>query len=973
MACCSNKSGGCGPTSTPAEGRYPSVIKPEPTQWKRARHVEDQFEAGYPHTMLDETSSDPYTYSGENLAGINFPLGGFGAGQVELVGDGTLGGWLVLNQQDNKDQLGPLPSQNVPDCFFAVSAEATGQPAQTVSLITPLNYTAENCATTRSGDAFVHPERVARMQTLPGIRSLSLRGRYPIAEVDYDIAGFPVEVSMEAMSPLVPGELQNSAWPAAVFTFSFKNTGKTDVKVRLMESQQNFVGWDGSSAINGATAKGFGGNVNTPFNDSSVQGLSMNSQSVTKGSSEAGDLFVGAVVQSGVDTAVISQANTDEELFSSFSSGAEVPIAKAKASGVSPTGSTYCGGVVQSVTVPAGATKEVKFVLSWYFPNRLASATGLSKWVKDKLVPEQMGAKYQTWFANAPAMASGLVSKLADLAPATRTFIDAVYSTSIPPNFIVSAAGRASLTGCPTMFWTQAGIVHGYEGNHCCALNCSHVYGYGVLLERLYPEAARDMMYSAFHRTFTPPEGCSMRYGTSGWAIDGALASVIKAYMCVRQGDSSKQWLTTIWTNVKAQMDYIIQKFDTENDGCIRAPQQNTYDTAMNGPNTFIGSYYVTALKAASAMAELMGDSTTAAAYLDRAKMSSANYEKLCWKEEYGYYVADVTINNCKYSYGPGCFIDQLCATALSFACDLGYCFDPDHEASARQSINKYNYVHSPPFRDLQKHLYPGDSAHVTCTYPNGKLGSGMQYDTLVSIGWVYPVIAGLIHDGNVDAAESMTAMIRQRSDGRNRSPWNEPECNTHYSRMFSGWGLYDQACGFTYDATAGSLGFDPRYNPTAFNCFAPMEGGWAEYVQKGTADLGTGELKLACQRGAVQLKSLQTRSIATHCTATVGGSAVGVSVQPTSDGQIRLVFASTVKLTAGTTLDCVLSGGSAVPATVSSELRARKQVPTEQDAEPIASVTKQPEAVLQRAKLMLPLIALVFAGGLLAGSLLHL
>jgi len=973
MCDCKDKSGGCTPSYTSDESRYPSTINPEPTKWKKARNVEDQFEPGYPHTMLDETSSDPYTYAGEQLAGINFPLGGFGAGQVELVGDGTLQGWLVLNQQDNKDQLGPLPSQNVPSCFFAVSAEATGQPAQTVSLISPLNYTAENCAKTRSGDAFVHPEQVTRMQTIPGIRSLSLRGRYPIAEVDYDIAGFPVEVSMEAMSPLVPGELQNSAWPAAVFTFSFKNTGKTDVKVRLMESQQNFVGWNGNEPISGPSSKGFGGNVNTPVTGSSVQGLSMTSQSVTKGSSEDGSVFVGAIVQSGVDTAVISQANADEDLFSSFSSGAEVPIAQAKASAVSPSGTTYCGGVVQSVTVPAGQTKEVKFVLSWYFPNRLCSATGLANYVKYKICPERLGAKYETWYANASAVASGLVSKLADLAPATRTFIDAVYSTSIPPNFIISAAGRASLTGCPTMFWTQAGIIHGYEGNHCCPLNCSHVYGYGILLERLYPEAARDMMYSAFQRTFKSPSGCSMRYGTGGWAIDGALASVIKAYMCVRQSDSSKQWLATIWSNVKAQMDYIIEKFDTENDGCIRAPQQNTYDTAMNGANTFIGSYYVTALKAASKMATLMGDSTTAAAYSDRAKMSGANYEKICWNEEYGYYTADVTIKNCKYSYGPGCFIDQLCATALSFACDLGSCFNAANEATARLSINKYNYVHAPPFKDLQKHLLPGDSAHVTCTYPNGKLGDGMKYDTLVSIGWVYPVIAGLIHDRNIDEAESMTAMIRQRQDGRNRSPWNEPECNTHYSRMFSGWGLYDQACGFTYDATAGSLGFDPRYNPTAFNCFVPMEGGWATYVQKGTANMGTGELKLACQRGAVQLQSLQTRSTATHCTATVGGSAVGVTVQPASDGLIRLVFASTVKLSAGSTLDCVLSGGKAVSPTVSSELRARKLVPAAQDAEPIASVTKQPEAVLQRAKLMLPLLALVFVGGLLAGSLLHL
>ena len=32
------------------------------------------------------------------------------------------------------------------------------------------------------------------------------------------------------------------------------------------------------------------------------------------------------------------------------------------------------------------------------------------------------------------------------------------------------------------------------QGNLCCDGNCSHVYGYTVLLERLFPELARDML-----------------------------------------------------------------------------------------------------------------------------------------------------------------------------------------------------------------------------------------------------------------------------------------------------------------------------------------------------------------------------------------------------------------------------------------------------------------------------------------------
>ena len=95
-------------------------------------------------------------------------------------------------------------------------------------------------------------------------------------------------------------------------------------------------------------------------------------------------------------------------------------------------------------------------------------------------------------------------------------------------------------------------------------------------------------------------------------------------------------------------------KFD-DGTGVIRVPQQNTsrfayahvsyyacicrYDTAMNGANTFIGSYYVTALRASAAMAKLVGEEDQAKVYTDRESMAAANYEKICWREEFGYYV----------------------------------------------------------------------------------------------------------------------------------------------------------------------------------------------------------------------------------------------------------------------------------------------------------------------------------------------
>jgi hypothetical protein len=67
--------------------------------------------------------------------------------------------------------------------------------------------------------------------------------------------------------------------------------------------------------------------------------------------------------------------------------------------------------------------------------------------------------------------------------------------------------------------------------------------------------------------------------------------------------------------------------------------------------------------------------------------------------------------------------------------------------------LRRYNIVTKPPWNDMQKHLFDGDQGVTVCTYPNGKLGNGMRYDTLVSTGFTSPVVAGLALDRNMDDA----------------------------------------------------------------------------------------------------------------------------------------------------------------------------------------------------------------------------
>ena len=55
------------------------------------------------------------------------------------------------------------------------------------------------------------------------------------------------------------------------------------------------------------------------------------------------------------------------------------------------------------------------------------------------------------------------------------------------------------------------------------------------------------------------------------------------------------------------------------------------------------------------------------------------------------------------------------------------YVFDAAHEAAARKAIAKHNTVTKPPWNDMQKHLFDGDTGVTVCVYPHGKLGDGMR------------------------------------------------------------------------------------------------------------------------------------------------------------------------------------------------------------------------------------------------------
>ena len=52
----------------------------------------------------------------------------------------------------------------------------------------------------------------------------------------------------------------------------------------------------------------------------------------------------------------------------------------------------------------------------------------------------------------------------------------------------------------------------------------------------------------------------------------------------------------------------------------------------MRGANTFIGSYYIAALRASAALAVLMGEASLSAEYAARAELAAKSYDAICYE-----------------------------------------------------------------------------------------------------------------------------------------------------------------------------------------------------------------------------------------------------------------------------------------------------------------------------------------------------
>lgn len=792
---------------------------------------------------------------------LAFPLGGIGTGNVSIGARGELRDWELENHPDK--------GRTNPYSFFAIHAVAAGNKPVTKVLESRM-FGAHDVD---EGYPF------SALAGLPRLDDADLHGEYPFVEVDFVDADLPVTVRLEAFTPLIPLNSDDSGIPAAVLRYQVTNPGATSVEVSVAGAMSHTAGmplgarWAhqrlGEQSVTWREADGVRGlffDIDLPHTSREYGTLALVAQGAELSAfprwpigpwADGAQLFWDDFSSTGRlrDHGPTGPEVTMPEAF--FVEDADVEQERPK---------LRTGSVASHQTIRAGETAAFEFVLTWHFPNRPR------RWEwdpprRDSDVAGDATATirnhYATLWNDAWGVARYLVSNQERLESGTRAFHQALYSSTLPESVLDAVGANISALRSTTCFRIEGGTFLAWEGSMdregSCSGTCTHVWSYAQTVAWLFPDLERSARRVEY-LVETTPEGLQrfrtlQVLGQRPWgampAVDGQFGTLLRLYREWRfSGDDA--FLREVWPAAKRTLEYGIREWDRDGDGLLDALMHNTYDIEFDGAEPLSNVMFLAALRAASRLAEHLGDPDRAR-YAELAERSRAAIESRLFDGEWYVQRCD-DVDALRYQYGTGVLSDQLLGQFHAHVNGLGLLLDADRVRSAMLAVYRYNFR-----SDLSDHASTqrtfalnDDGGLLLASWPRGGRPTiPFVYSDEVWTGIEYQVAAELAYLGDHAAAEAIVSAVRARYDGRHRNPWNEIECGNHYARSMASWALLLAYSGVQYDAPTRSLKLDPARDGSYF---LSTGSGW------GRAVVAESHLTLCLDYGELELERVVLR-----------------------------------------------------------------------------------------------------------------
>lgn len=796
-----------------------------------------------------------FTYTGEKRREIVFPIGGIGAGVLGLDGTGRLRDWEIFNRP-NKGSLNGFS-------HFGIKAERGGKTldARVMNADLMPGYMGNCIPNARFHGYGFGPHRYL-LSGVPHFRDCVFHGEFPFAEVCFQDETFPGKVTLKAFNPFLPGDADNSSLPCGFFTASVENTGEEEMEYTFELSVNN----PGKYRHHHREVRQ-GGFVGVALCDENPDAEDM----------ENGCLLFAVPETERVALQQYWYRGSWFDNLGVFWRDFTAPGQLKNRAYDDGDEKVYEDVATIAVTakVQPGATWSQRFLIAWRYPNCKNYWSNPDDEADAAVLKRTWKPWYATRFDGAEAVAEYAFSQWDDLEAETQKFHDALYASDLPDVALEAVTANLSQLKSATCMRLEDGSFYAFEGVHAnsgsCEGSCTHVWNYAFALPYLFPALERSMRELDYARNQRPDGGMSFRLQLplgrrrSGFrpCVDGQMGGVIKTYREWKiLGDDA--WLRKLWPMVRKSVEFAwadtnADRWDPDKSGVISGRQHHTLDMELFGPNSWLNSFYLGALKAASEMARAMDENDFAETcdvlyrqgreytqrelfngeyfqqkidlrdksvlnpYCQGNNLTGGGTMETYWSDEAG---------QLKYQIGEGCGTDQVLGQWMCELSGVGEILDRQMVDSALASIYRYNFKQS-----MRNHFNPcriyalnDESALVICDWPKGKEKPvvPVPYAEEAMNGFEYQAATHMILHGMEKEGLDVVRGIRDRYDGAKRNPWNEFECGSNYARSLASYALLLVYSGFWCDMTRGEVGFAPLHGTGKF--FWSMEGAWGTF-----------------------------------------------------------------------------------------------------------------------------------------------
>lgn len=774
-----------------------------------------------------------YRKSKDELKYIGMPVGGITAGTVYLGGDGKLWLWNIFNTN---------PQGIIPKTLEYKGAKLTYSSG--------VDYVDPNLAWSPFYQEFAIAIREGKKQIIRKLNQADwteviFSGSYPIGTITYEAADLPVSVILEAYSPFIPLNSEDSGLPVTILSYTVKNKSDRPIEISVGGVMQNACPLQ---LLQGEQGK----RTNTPVRNDELNGILFSFVPSDKKYSldtNYGNMCLAVLGSENTDSFVsINNDRSPEMLFNTDYADDHIDAASA------PADRLLIGGVRGGGKVPPKEEIKIHFLISWYFP-----------FTKLPVRDAKGGNYYAKRFTDAGDVAGYVSQNFERLSSLTRRWRDTWYDSTLPFWFLDRSFANTSSLATGTAHRFTTGRFWGWEGVGCCEGTCTHVWQYAQAMARIFPSLERDTRERVdLGLAFDEKTGMiGYRGEGTGEATDGQAGTILRIYR-EHQMCADNSFLERNWRHIKKAIQFLLNH-DYNKDGIIDGAQPNTLDAAWYGEIAWISSLCLAAWKAGEEMAKEMQDHDFADICKSRFITGRQKVDDLLFNGEYFIQLPDSSLSKRPLGSYQTCEIDQVFGQSWAWQVGLGRVLDKEKTLSALRSLWKYNYTPDvgPYIREHKggrPYALAGEGGLLMDTNPHhvpDPYGDDITwqagYFNECMTGFEHQVASHMIAEGMLEEGLIITRTIHDRYHAVKRNPYNEIECSDHYARAMASYGSFITICGFTYHGPKGMIGFAPKLHPENFKAAFTVAEGWGTYLQQRKENNLSAQLKM--KYGKLRLK----------------------------------------------------------------------------------------------------------------------